>query len=325
MRSLTGVGSLFAIAIAIAIAGAVPTLPARTAAPRRPVAWCYAQTGPLEVVRTVAGRKISSLTVGRGALVPVMRTEAKNGKTRALLRVIGLETLASVDGWADSGKAEILPLDRFPSDEEVLRQLQLEPPSGFAAPSVAVTRWLMKQGDSGTALVCFVASSGLPEARLVAFLPAGGKYVRGPELRFPFSDMNPGIVSGEVRDLVGDGVECLITHEPFRKGPEVLGINMVIRRLERGNFATLWTAPLKSRNLGSFSRDIQKLEPPERNVGTPGTVTYATVEFQASGKISIPVWKATIGFFTVGQDKPVDSVSVSKACAWDGSKFEPVE
>ncbi|MGA2078396.1 MAG: hypothetical protein ABSH52_33320, partial [Terriglobia bacterium] len=168
-------------------------------------------------------------------------------------------------------------------------------------------------------------AAGLPESRLVVFLPSGGKYVRGPELPFPCADMKPGILSGEVRDLVGDGVECLITREPFRKGPEILGVNMAIRRLEHGEFSTLWTAPLKSRNLGSFPRDIQKLQPPEKNVGAPGTVTLAEVEFQPSGKITIPIWKATIGFFAVGHDKPSESVEVTKACAWDGSKFESIQ
>ena len=320
MRSLVAAFGL----LAVTVAGAVRTLPAKQAGPRQPVAWCYVQDGPLEVVRSLAGRKTSSLSLSRGALVPVMRSESKNGRTRVMLRITELETLASVAGWADSSQAEILPVDRFPSDEEILRQLNFEPPSGFAAQSAAVARWLVKQGDSGTALVCFVASAGLPESRLVVFLPAGGKYVRGPELPFPFADMNPGILSGEVRDLVGDGVECLITREPFRKGPEILGVNMVIRRLEHGEFSTLWTAPLKSRNLGSFPREIQKLQPPEKNAGAPGTVTNAEVEFQASGKTYIPVWKATIGFFTVGHDKPSDSVEVTKACAWDGSKFESI-
>jgi hypothetical protein len=253
-----------------------------------------------------------------------MRSESKKGRTRVLLRITEPATLASVDGWADASQTEILPIDRFPSDEEILRQLSFEPPSGFAAPNFAVARWLVEQGGSGAALLCFVASPGPPESRLVAFLPTGGKFVRGPQLEFPFSDMDPGILSGEVRDLIGDGVECLITREPFRKGPEILGVNMVIRRIQRGDFTTLWTAPLKSRNLGSFPRDIQKLQPPEKNVAAPGTVTNAEVEFQTSGKITIPVWKATIGFFAVGQDKPIDSVKVSKACAWNGSEFEPV-
>jgi hypothetical protein len=136
--------------------------------------------------------------------------------------------------------------------------------------------------------------------------------------------MKPGILSGEVRDLLGDGIECLITHEPFREGPATLGVNLVIRRLERGHFSSLWVAPLESRNLGFFPPELQILHPLERNAGTPGTVTKGEVEFQLRGKIYIPVWKATVEFFAVGQDKPIDSVKVTKACAWNGFEFEPL-
>jgi hypothetical protein len=250
--------------------------------------------------------------------------ESKNDRKRALLRITDLATLSPVEGWVDSGKAEIVPIDRFPSDEELLRQLGIETPDGFAASKVAVARWLVKQGDSGAALVCFVASFGQPASRLVAFLPLQGKFVRGPWLEFPFSDIKPGVLSGEVRDLLGDGIECLITHEPFREGPATLGVNIVIRRLAPGNFLTLWVAPLESRNLGIFPPEVKILQPLEKNAGAPGTVTKGEVEFQLRGKIYIPVWKATVEFFAAGRDKPIDSVKVIKACEWNGSEFEPL-
>jgi hypothetical protein len=254
----------------------------------------------------------------------VLKTEAKNGRKQALLRITDLETLSPVDGWVDSSKAEIIPIDRFPSDAEVLAQLGIELPNGSTAASAAVARWLVKQGDSGAALVCFVVSNGLPDSRLAAFLPVEGKFVRGPWLDFPFSEMKPGIVSGEVRDLLGDGVEFLITREPFREGPATLGVNLVIRRLEGGKFFLLWKAPLESRNLESLPPRIQILQPLEKNAGAPGTVTKGEVEFEPRGKICIPVWKATVEFFAAGQDKPIDSVKVTKACAWNGSAFEPI-
>jgi hypothetical protein len=136
--------------------------------------------------------------------------------------------------------------------------------------------------------------------------------------------MKPGILSAEVRDLLGDGVECLITHEPFRAGPTMRGVNLVIRRVERGNFSTLWTAPLEAQNLEFYPPEIKALQPLEQNAGAPGTVTKAEVEFQATGKSYVPVWKATVDFFTPGHDKPTESVKVTKACAWNGSTFEPV-
>jgi hypothetical protein len=317
--SLVGLGFLIITAII-----AVTDLPAKEREHRQPVAWCYVQEGPLELVRKAMGRRTSPLSLGRGALAPVLKTESKNGRKRALLRLTELATLNPIEGWVDSSKTEILPFDRFPSDEELLPRVGMENLDGVTASRVAVARWLVKQGNSGPALVCFVASFGLPASRLVAFLPIQGSYIRGPWLEFPFFEMKPGILAGEVRDLLGDGIECLITHEPFREGPATLGVNIVIRRLERGNFSSLWVAPIESQNLGFFPPEVQILHPLEKNAGAPGTLTKGEVEFQPRGKIYIPVWKATVEFFTVGKDKPIDSVKVTKACAWNGSEFEPV-
>jgi len=320
MRFLLAASGFLIITGAIA----VTILRARESAHRQPIAWCYVRDGPLELVRKAVSRRTSSLRLGRGALVPVLKTESKKGQALAMVRVTDLAALNTVEGWVDSNKAEIVPIDRFLSDAEVLDQLDIELPNGSAPASAAVARWLVKQGNSGVALVCFVASFGLPDSRLAAFLPVGGKFVRGPWLDFPFSEMKPGILTGEVRDLLGDGVECLITQEPFREGPETLGINLVIRRLEGGNFSLLWKAPLESRNLGFFPPQVQKLQPLEKNAGAPGTVTKGEVEFEPRGKIYIPVWKATVEFFAAGQDEPVDSVKVTKACPWNGSAFEPI-
>jgi len=165
---------------------------------------------------------------------------------------------------------------------------------------------------------------GLPASRLAAFLPQQGKFVLGPSLEFPFCDLKPGIVTGEVRDLLGDGMECLITREPFREGPATFGLNMVIRRLEHGNFISLWKAPLESRNLEMFPQEMKILQPLEKNAGAPGTVTQGEVEFEARGEISIPVWKATVEFYAAGQDKPLEAIKLTKACPWNGAGFEPV-
>jgi hypothetical protein len=305
------------------IAGTI--LSAKDRDSHQPIAWCYVHEGPLELERKAIGRRTTSLSLDRGALLPVLRTESKNGRERALVRATNLSTLDPIDGWVDSSRGEILPIDRFPSDQELLRQLGSEYQDDFTASKLAIARWLVQEGNSGTALVCWVASVALPVSRLVAFLPVQGSFTRGPWLEFPFSEMKPGIVSCEVRDLLGEGSECLITHEPFRKGPEVLGVDMVIRRLEGGNFRTLWSAPLESRNLEIFPSEPQIRHPLERNVGAPGTVTKAEVEFQQRGNITIPVWKAIVEFFTVGQHKPLNSVKVTKVCAWNGFEFEAVQ
>jgi hypothetical protein len=319
--SLAGLGWLIITDII-----AVTIVPAKDKESYQPIAWCYVQKGPLELMQRALGRRAGPLSVGRGALVPVLKTESKNGRGRALVRVTDLSTLEPVEGWVDSSEAQIIPVDHVPSDQELLRVLGSEYQDDFTASKVAVARWLVKEGNSGTALVCFVASLVLPNTRLVAFLPGPeGSLMLGPSLEFPFSEMKPGILSAEVRDLLGDGIECFITHEPFRKGPEVLGVNIVIRRLERGNFRTLWSAPLEYRNLDFFPPEPQILHPLEKNAGAPGTVTKAEVDFQPRGNIYIPVWKATVEFRAVGQDKPLDSVKVTKACAWNGSEFEPLQ
>ena len=173
--SLAGLGFLIITGII-----AVAVLPAKEGDNRQPIAWCYVQEGPLELVRKAMGRRTSSLSLGRGALVPVLKTESKNGRKRAMLRITDLATLNPVDGWVDSSKAEIIPIDRFPSDEELLRRVGIEHPDDFAASKVAVARWLVKQGNSGAALVCFVASFGLPASRLVAFLPRPGEFHTRP-------------------------------------------------------------------------------------------------------------------------------------------------
>jgi hypothetical protein len=316
--SLAGLGLLIITDII-----AVTIVPAKDRDSHQPIAWCYVQEGPIELMQRALGRRTKPLSVGRGALVPVLRMESKKGRKQAMLRITDLSTLNPVDGWVDPSKVEIVPIDRFPSDQELLRQLGGEYQDDFTVSKIALARWLVKEGNSGTALVCLVASVMLPASRLVAFLPAQGNFTRGPWLEFPFSEMKPGILSVEVRDLLGDGIECLITHEPFRKGPEVFGVNIVIRRLEHGNFRTLWSAPLESRNLDFFPSEPQILHPLEKNAGAPGTVTKAEVEFQQRGNIYIPVWKATVEFFAVGQDKPLNSVKVTKACAWNGFEFEP--
>jgi hypothetical protein len=304
---------------------AVTIAPATTRKDHGPIAWCYVQQGPIELKPIRATRKAGSLSLGRGALAPVLKTDMKKGRNRAMVRIIDLSTLDPVDRWVDSSRVEITPIDRFPSDDELLRQLGGEYQDDVTASKAKVARWLVRQGNSGAALVCFVASVLLPVSRLVAFLPAQSGFICGPLLEFPASEMSPGILSAEVRDLVGDGNECFITHEPFRKGLEALGVNIVIRRLERGNFRSLWTAPIESRNLGFFPSQVQILHPLEKNVAVAGTLTKGEVEFQQRGNTYMPVWKGAVEFFAVGRDKPIDSVKVTKACAWNGFEFEPLQ
>ena len=65
-------------------------------------------------------------------------------------------------------------------------------------------------------------------------------------------------------------------------------------------------------------------EPPEENIGAPGTVSRATIEFRERGSVSQPVWKGKVEFYVFGGEKPVQSVSIEKVCPWDGKKFAPL-
>ena len=105
---------------------AAPILHAKDRDSRQAIAWCYVHEGPLELERKAIGRRTTSLSLDRGALVAVLRTESKNGRERALVRVTDLSTLNPIDGWVNASHAEIVPLDRFPSDQELLRQLGSE-------------------------------------------------------------------------------------------------------------------------------------------------------------------------------------------------------
>jgi len=115
-----------------------------------------------------------------------------------------------------------------------------------------------------------------------------------------------------------------VTHEPFKHQTHEDGVNMVIRKIEGATLETLWQAPLEFRNLASFPPKFQKLDPPENNIATPGTITSGTVEFRARGHVSEPFWKGTIAFYIQGREKPLDTVTYEKLCPWDGSKFAPL-
>src|SRR5271157_5389184 len=116
--SLAGLGFLIIIGII-----AVAIVPAKDRESHQPIAWCYVHEGPLELMQRALGRRTKPLSVGRGALVPVVRVVSKHGSKQAMLRIMDLSTLNPVDAWVDPSKVEIVPLDRFPSDQELLRLL----------------------------------------------------------------------------------------------------------------------------------------------------------------------------------------------------------
>jgi len=314
------------LAVTIIVGGIDPALKvsAKEIKDEKPTGWGYLRGGPLELRSRPTARMPGFLRLGQGTIVSVVKWESHGGTTWALVRALDLSKLTPQVGWAESDRMERLPPGRFPADGDILRQLGSVYLDDFTASHTAIARWLVRRGTLEACLVCFIASSVLPTAKLIAFHHTQGGFFPGPSLEFPLSDTPAGIVAAEVRDLRGDGNECLITHEPFRTGPERRGINLVIRAIEARTFKTLWQAPLEFRNLEAYSPKLQVLQPPEMNVGDPGTVTTGEVSFRPHGNTYEPVWKGKVEFYVVGREQPVESVTIERACPWDGEKFAPL-
>ena len=286
--------------------------------------WGHVLKGPVEVRRNPSTSKPGLTRLQSGALVAVFETKQSKGTDWAKVRVVEPATLEVVTGWVESSRIETLPVKEFPSDSELLKALGGVYLQDFHANYTQFARYLVRRGTEATALVCYVGSPFLPHTRLQVFEPSRGKFVPGPYLEFPFSQMKTGVTQIEVRDLVGDGDECLIAHEPLSSSLGSGGANLVIRRIEAKGFKVLWQAPLELRNLSSYPPHPSALEPPEKNIGAPGTVTTATVDFRSSGRVSEPVWKGKIEFRVPGREEPVDTLTVEKVCNWNGREFTPL-
>ena len=108
--------------------------------------------------------------------------------------------------------------------------------------------------------------------------------------------MKSPITSLEVRDLVDDGNEFLVTREPHHSGPQNFGVNMVLRRIEGNNFKTIWKAPIAAKNFASYPPKLEIPDPVEANIGRPGTDTKGEVEFRVSQPGGAVVWVAARGW-----------------------------
>ncbi len=267
-------------------------------------------------------RKPALTHLGRGALIEVHESRSVGNITWSRVRIVDLETLSPRMGWVDSSQVERVPLEQYPADADLLKELGGAYLDDFARSHTAIARFLVRQGSPEPVLACFLGSPVLPQARLQTFRRSQGKFIRGTFLEFPFSEMKAGISALEVRDLVNDGNECLVTHEPFSFGLENSGVNCVIRRIEGNELKTVWQAPLEHRNLASFAPKFEVLKPPEKNIGAPGTVTQGAVDFRARNSRYELVWKGKVEFYVFGREEPVESVPIEKVCTWDGTKFK---
>lgn len=287
--------------------------------------WAHVVTGPVNVYpKRSEGKKVST-TLDSGALAPILETKLSGSKEWDKVRAVLPSTLEDVTGWVEASRIETLPPDRFPPDSDLLDAMGGKYLEDFTARHARLARYLVRRRGQEPALVCYVGSAFLPETRLQVFNHSDGKFTAGSYLEFPFSQLQTGVAQIQFRDLLGDGEDLFITHEPFSNTMETKGVKMVIRRLEDGKFKVLWEAPLELSNRTSYAPRQETLDPPEKNIGQPGTVTKATVDFRTAGHGSEPVWKGKISFYVVGREKPVQTLNVEKACPWNGKVFAPLD
>ena len=262
--------------------------------------------------------------LARGALLPVFKTKEKHGAKFAQVGALNFETGSSELGWVEINSSDLKPPESYPLDSELLRLLGAPYLDDFTAEHTDIARFLVRQAQGPPALLCYVLTVPLSMAKLVIFTLSQGKFLPGAALNIPISEMQAGITSLEIRDLVGDGSDCVITKEPFREQAQTYGTNLRIRKIADGQFQVVWQAPIEFQNLSQYSPKMQILQPPEQNIGAPGTVTTGEVTFRPSGKGQEPVWKGKVEFFVFGRDKAINSVNIEKACPWDGQGFAPL-
>ena len=301
-----------------------PLLAAAGAKATTPQGWAYIREGPTDVRQGPAESRRAIAELGRGALAAVYESVSKGAVAWNRLRTADMKTLSSKTGWVRSDQIDVLPFEQFPSDATLLKQLGGVYLEDYTASHTELARFIVRRGVQEPALVCFLWTPVLPHARLQIFLSSHGQFSPGPFLEFPRSEMDAGITELEVRDLLGNSNESLVSREPFRLGPENRGLNLVIRRIEDSSLKILWKAPLEFRNLTAFAPSVQKLDPPIRNMGMPGTVTKAEIEFRLRGSVREPVWKGTIELHVFGREEPIETLKIEKVCAWDGSRFMPL-
>jgi hypothetical protein len=312
------------LVIGIFLPGAAAAKEKKPAGPVAPIGWLDLQSGSRKF--SVSGEDFQKVTrhLAQGALLPVFKTKEKHGVKLGQVGALNFATGNSELGWVELNSGDLKPPESYPLDSELLRLLGAPYLDDFTAEHTDIARFLVRQAQGPAALLCYIVTAPLSMAKLVIFTPGQGKYLPGAALNILISDMKAGITSVDIRDLVGDGSDCVITKEPFREGALTSGTTLLIRKIADGQFQVLWQAPIEFQNLSQYSSKMQILQPPERNIGAPGTVTTGDVTFRPSGKGQEPVWKGKVEFFVIGREKATDSLNLEKACPWDGKEFVPL-
>ncbi len=293
--------------------------------PPAPIGWLHLPEGAENFSVPEPDLRKATRKLPRGVVLPVFKIEEKHGTTLAQLKALNFETGKAEMGWVKIKPSDMLPANAYPVNSDLLKLLGAPYLDDFTAAHTDVERYVVRQAQGPAALICYVLTAPLSMAKLVVFTSQAGRYLPGGALNIVVGEMQPGITSLEVRDLVGDGSDSVISKEPFREQAESYGTNVVIRKVADGNFRIIWQAPMEYHNLSEYSPKMQILQPPEKNIGAPGTVTKGEVTYRPQGKGQEPVWKGKVDFFVLGREKPLDSVNFEKACAWNGKEFAPLK
>jgi hypothetical protein len=296
----------------------------RKAGPIAPVGWLSLQSGSRKLSVSEEDLQKATRHLTQGALLPVFKTKEKRDVRLAQVGALNFQTGSSEMGWVEINAGELKPQDSYPLDSELFRLIGAPYLDDFTAEHTDIARFLVGQAQGPPVLLCYVVTMPLSMANLVIFTPRQGKYLPGAALAIPVSEMKAGITSLEIRDLLGDGSDCVISKEPFHEAAQTSGTILRIRKIVDGQFQILWQAPIEFQNLSQYNAKMQILQPPEQNIGTPGTVTTGDVMFRPSGTGREPVWKGKVEFFVFGREKAADSVNLEKACPWDGRRFAPL-
>jgi hypothetical protein len=289
-----------------------------------PIGWLDLQSGSRKFSVPEADLQKATRNLPRGALLPVFKTREKHGAMFAQVGALNLNTGSSELGWVEINSSELKPPESYPLDSELLKLLGGPYLEDFTAEHTDIARFLMRQASGPPALLCYVVTMPRSMAKLVIFMPSQGKYSPGAALDIPITEIQAGMTSLEIRNLVDDGSDCVISKEPFRYQAQTYGTNLRIRKIADGQLKTVWQAPIEFHNLSQYSPKMQILQPPEQNIGAPGTVTTGEVTFRPVGKGQDPVWKGKVEFFVPERDKAVDSAKIEKACPWNGQEFAPL-
>lgn len=287
-----------------------------------PIKWCLAAKEGVAVHSKAGGSDKPLLKLMRGTLLPAYDTK-KSGQTEWLhVVVVDPALLTPRSGWVNPADVEVVDGAEYPHDDKLLALSGAPFIEDFAAENTAVARVLLHTKIEGSVLVCYFGTVVLPHTRLQVFYKVNGRFRTGTSFDFPFSEMKSAITSLEARDLAGDGNEFLITQEPYQAGPMNLGVDLVLRRIVQHQLETIWKAPIAAKNLASYPPRLDILDPPEANIGRPGTDSKGVIVFRPRGPVTDIVWKGDVNFHALGREKPLESIPLERIWSWNGTQYK---